>query len=134
MIRYKNEPITHEVNCDQCGETFLYDDEDVGIGEYGTKGFTCPKCGEWVVTDWDRHLPPTYPVTFSHNDGIPLSDAEINEYVQRVVDVLKNKEMNAGEFAIAGSGDTMVIGLKFEDEEDIYVCKNYWEDCVYLDD
>lgn len=130
MIRPKEVMQTNEIVCDHCNTIFLYDDTDITYGEYGTKGFTCPDCGEWIAVDWDRHLPPTYPTTFSHNNGVPLSDEEINKYVQEVVNALKDKEMKAGEFATVGCGDTMVIGLKFEDEEDIYVLKNYWEDIV----
>lgn len=41
------------------------------------------------------------------------------------------QERKIGEYTLAGVGDTMVFGFKFEDEDVIYVAKNYWEDSVF---
>lgn len=36
-----------------------------------------------------------------------------------------------GEYTFVGSGDTMVFGFKFKDEDEIVVAKNYWADSVF---
>ena len=43
------------------------------------------------------------------------------------------QECQVGEYAFTGSGDTMVFGFKFEDEDKIIVAKNYWEESVFKD-
>ena len=50
------------------------------------------------------------------------------------MNIVKRKlqqECQVGEYTFTGSGDTMVFGFKFEDEDKIIVAKNYWEDNVF---
>lgn len=35
-----------------------------------------------------------------------------------------------GEYAFTSTGDTIVFGFKFKDEDEIIVAKNYWEESV----
>ena len=54
-------------------------------------------------------------------------DEEINKHVKQVKKALKRKGVD---FAHAGTGDTIVIGVKYDDGfNDIYVAKNYYNFC-----
>lgn len=92
----------------------------------------CPNCDEPIVLE---HIEPfTFPDTFYHfstsEGAVYLSDDEVQKYVNIVKRKLQ-QECQVGEYAFTGTGDTMVFGFKFEDEDVIYVAKNYWEDSVF---
>ena len=126
-------PIT--TTCPHCQYTISYTEDEVERVDDDGLGVICPNCNEPIVLE---HVEPfTFPDTFYHfgsgDDGnLPhiLSDEE----TQRYVDIVKRRlqqERNVGEYAFAGSGDTMVFGFKMEDEDIIFVAKNYWEDSVF---
>lgn len=127
----------NEVTCDNCGAVLCYEPTDVRIGYMGCEVVDCPECGEDVLVSEKRVAPPNFPITFHHTDpygkGVKnLSDGEIQQYVDRVVE--QTKQLKAGEFTYTGTGDTMVIGLKHEDETDIIVAKGYYEDAIIKED
>lgn len=128
-IKPKIEPII--TICPHCQYTISYTEDEVERVDNDAMGVYCPQCGGVVETE--RIEPFTFPDTFYHfgvsEDAVCLSDDE----VQRYVDIVKRKlqqECQVGEYAFTGSGDTMVFGFKFEDEDTIYVAKNYWEDSI----
>lgn len=135
MIKVKSkliETTPKPITCESCGAELEYEDSDLKIGLWGCKGFDCPECGEFVFCS-DRVVEPKYPDTFwIPKNAKGLNDEEINTLLNRVVESLK--KCKAGEFSMSGTGDTMVIGLKFEDEEEYYVCKNAATDEVWHDD
>ena len=45
---------------------------------------------------------------------------------------LMSPEWKPGEFYITMLGDTLVFGVKFEDEVNVYVTRDYWEDSTCL--
>ena len=126
----KSEPIT--TTCPHCHYTISYTEDEVTRVTNDGVGIICPNCNGSIVTE---HIEPfTFPNTFYHfgtNEGaVCLSDKQVQSYV----DIVKRKlqqELQVGEYTFAGSGDTMVFGFKFEDEDQITVTKNYWEDSVY---
>lgn len=126
----KTEPII--TTCPHCHYTISYTENEVERVDNDSLGVYCPHCGGVVETE---HIEPfTFPDTFycfNQNDGaVALSNKETQHYV----DIVKRKlqqECQVGEYAFAGIGDTMVFGFKFEDEDTIYVAKNYWEDSVF---
>lgn len=126
----QNEPII--TTCPNCHYTISYTEDEVERVDNEAMGVYCPHCGGVIETE---HIEPfTFPDTFycfNQNDGaVALS----NEETQHYVDIVKRKlqqECQVGEYAFAGVGDTMVFGFKFEDEDVIYVAKNYWEDSVF---
>ena len=129
----KSEPIT--TTCPHCHYTISYTEDEVERVTNDCVGIICPNCNGSIVTE---HIEPfTFPNTFYHfgtNEGaVCLSDKQVQSYV----DIVKRKlqqELQVGEYTFAGSGDTMVFGFKFEDEDQIIVAKNYWEDSVFKDD
>lgn len=96
----------------------------------------CPICCREFRPDWEE---PTenfiFPKTFykfgEEEYSKKLSNAEIQQYVDEV----RNAEPNlkAGKWVFAGSGDTIVIGLKMEEEFEIIVAQNYYSDSMYYD-
>ena len=126
----KTEPII--TTCPHCQYTISYTEEEVERVDNDSLGVYCPHCGGVVETE---HIEPfTFPDTFYHfgtsEGAVCLSDDEVQHYV----DIVKRKlqqECQVGEYAFAGIGDTMVFGFKFEDEDTIYVAKDYWQDSVF---
>lgn len=118
--------------CPHCQYTISYTEDEVERVENESMGVCCPHCGGVIETE---HIEPfTFPDTFYHfgtsEGAVCLSDDE----VQRYVDIVKRKlqqECQVGEYTFTGSGDTMVFGFKMEDEDVIFVAKNYWEDSVF---
>ena len=126
----QNEPII--TTCPNCQYTISYTEDEVDRVDNESMGVICPHCGGVVETE---HIEPfTFPDTFYHfgtsKSAVCLSDDE----VQRYVDIVKHKlqqECQVGEYIFTGSGDTMVFGFKFKDEDVIYVTQDYWEDSVF---
>ena len=126
----QNEPII--TTCPNCQYTISYTEDEVDRVENDDLGVICPNCNKSIVLE---HIEPfTFPDTFYHfgtsEGAVCLSD----EGVQRYVDIVKRKlqqECQVGEYAFTGSGDTMVFGFKMEDEDVIFVAKNYWSDSIF---
>ena len=117
--------------CPHCQYTISYTEDEVERVENESMGVYCPHCGGVVETE---HIAPfTFPDTFYHFDTNETSKLT-NEETQHYVDVVKRKlqqELEVGEYTFTGTGDTMVFGFKFEDEDEIIVVKNYWADSVF---
>ena len=117
--------------CPHCNYTISYTEDEIKRVDDDGMGVICPQCNGVIVT---KHVEPfTFPDTFYYfgqNDGaVALS----NEETQSRVDIVKRKiqqELEVGEYTFTGTGDTMVFGFKMEDEDLIFVAKNYWEDSV----
>ena len=133
VIAVKKEKDKEEIICPTCENLLLYEKEDVKIGYLGCESITCPECGEKILITGERIMPPTFPRTFYHfGSGKKISDKDIQGMVNRVVDNIKKAD--AGDFYITATGDTMVVALKYEDNIDIIVAKDYWEDTLTDED
>ena len=117
--------------CPNCQYTISYTEDEVERVDNESMGVYCPHCGGIVETE---HIEPfTFPDTFYHFDTNETSKLT-NEETQHYVNIVKRKlqqECQVGEYTFTGTGDTMVFGFKFEDEDVIIVAKNYWEDSVF---
>ena len=73
-------------------------------------------------------------MTFHHISAetgtVDVKDTEIREYVNEVIKNLCSNERKPGEFNITGTGNLLVLGVKWEDSVDVYVTKDYWEDSI----
>ena len=118
--------------CPHCQYTISYIEDEIDRVDNDGFGIICPNCNEPIVLE---HIEPfTFPDTFYHfgtrEGAVCLSDKGVQHYV----DIVKRKlqqELEVGEYTFAGTGDTMVFGFKFEDEDEIIVAKNYWSDSVF---
>lgn len=118
--------------CPNCKYTISYTEDEVERVSNDGLGVMCPNCDEPIVLE---HVEPfTFPDTFYHfgtsEGAVCLSDDEVQEYVNIVKRTLQ-QERKIGEYTFAGIGDTMVFGFKMEDEDLIFVAKDYWEDSMF---
>lgn len=133
VVAVKKRQIKKEIACPNCENLLSYEKEDVEIGHYGCEFITCPECGEEILITGERIMPPTFPQTFYHfGSGKKISDKDIQEMVNKVVDNIKKADV--GDFYVMATGDTMVVALKYEDNIDVIVAKDYWEDTLTDED
>ena len=133
VVAVKKRQIKKEITCPNCENLLSYGKEDVEIGHYGCECITCPECGEKILITGERIMPPTFPRTFYHfSDGKKISDKDIQGMVNKVVDNIKQADV--GDFYTMATGDTMVVALKYEDDIDVIVAKDYWEDTLTDED
>ena len=133
VVAVKKRQIKKEITCPNCENLLSYEKEDVEIGHYGCECITCPECGEKILITGERIMPPTFPRTFYHfGSGKKILDKNIQEMINEVVDNIKIA--NVGDFYGISSGDAMVVALKYEDNIDVIVAKDYWEDTLTDED
>lgn len=118
--------------CPNCKYTISYTEDEVERVSNNAMGVYCPQCGGDIET---KHIKPfTFPDTFyyfsANNNAVRMSDENIQRFIDNVKQSLETK-CNIGDYVLEGSGDVMVFGVKNEDEDTIYVARNYWEDSVY---
>lgn len=121
--------------CPNCNYTISYTEDEVDRVSNDGLGIMCPNCDEPIVLE---HIEPfTFPNTFYHfgtsEGAVCLSDDEVQKYVNIVKRKLQ-QELEVDEYTFAGTGDTMVFGFKFEDEDEIIVAKNYWSESIFHED
>ena len=128
------QPVKHPTitTCPNCQYIISYTEDEVERVDNESMGVYCPHCGSVVET---KHVEPfTFPDTFYHfgtsEGAVCLSDDEVQHYVD-IVKCKLRQECQVGECTFTGTGNTMVFGFKFEDEDQIIVAKNYWEDSVF---
>lgn len=117
--------------CPHCQYTISYTEDEIERVDDEHMGVYCPQCSGVIETE---HIEPfTFPDTFYHFAQSDETKFLSNEETQHYVDIVKRtlrQERQVGEYTFAGSGDTIVFGFKMEDEDLIFVAKNYWEDSV----
>lgn len=126
----KNEPII--TTCPHCHYTISYTTDEIERVDNESMGVCCPHCEGVIKTE---HISPfNFPDTFYHcgesEGAVRLSDEEVQSYVDIVKRQLQ-QELKIGDYTFSGTGDTMVFGFKFEDENVIYVAKGYWEESMF---
>lgn len=126
----KKRPII--TTCPNCQYTISYTEDEVERVTNDGNGILCPNCDEVIVTEPIE--PFTFPNTFCYHGEKDGAVSLTNEQVQKYVNIVKHalqQETKVGEYTSAGTGDTMVFGFKFEDEDEIIVAKNYWVDSIF---
>ena len=117
--------------CPHCQYTISYTEDEVERVNDEHMGVYCPQCDGVIETK--RIKPFTFPDSFYQygvsEDNVKINNERIQEYINIVRRELE-QECEVGGHSFTGSGDTMVFGFKFEDEDVIFVAKNYWEDSI----
>ena len=129
------------VFCDECQAELEIEESDVFVGEFGCYMFKCPCCNKTTSIDgFERDTPPTFKQTFWHtfvgksNDTKHIEDDEIQQMINHCVSNLISDDVEAGEFSMQGTGDTVVYAFKYEDCIEILVTQDYYEDTLFDDD
>lgn len=121
--------------CPHCQYTISYTEDEVERVDNESMGVICPHCKGVIETEHVKSF--TFPKTFSHfgegKDVRHLTDEEVQSYVDIVKRKLEQK-LKVGDYTFTGTGDTIVFGFKFEDEDEIIVAKNYWSDSIFHED
>lgn len=121
--------------CDHCGAELEYDKDDEFVGLWGMKCITCPECNEDCFVSDHRVEPPNWKTTFDHTNSdsaVAIDDEEIQEYIDKCYAKLTSDEWKLGDHYLTGSGDTMIFGVKYEDEIRVFVTRDYYEDVTCL--
>ena len=129
------------VFCDECQAELEIEESDVFVGEFGCYLFECPCCGRKVEIDGiERDTSPTFRKTFWHthvgksNNTVHIEDDEVQRMIDKCVSNLISDDVEAGEFSVQSTGDTVVYAFKYEDYIDILVTQDYYEDTLFEDD
>ena len=125
-------PKIYKTICDECGAELEYEEVDTYIGALGGRELICPLCNEKIFIedidgiDLNSHN-IEFPIHFiaPSDNAVDIEDEKIQEYVRKCLEKVENDP--ECEFYITGTGNTVVIALKFEDEYDVYVTKRYYE-------
>lgn len=121
--------------CEHCGAELEYDKDDEFVGLWGMKCVTCPECNEDCFVSDHRVEPPNWKTTFDHVNSATAKELK-GEDIQGMIDKcyakLMSDEWKPGDFYITGCGNTLIFGVKFEDEVNVYVTRDYWEDTTCL--
>jgi transcription elongation factor Elf1 len=129
------EPKIYKVTCGKCGVQLECEYEDIYEGAYGLYYVRCPECGKEEMVceidgvELDEHN-IKYPKHFSEmdKDAVDISDEKIQHWVRECLTRLKGYE--DGDYALCGSGNTMVFAFKCTEEYVVYVAKNYSETSI----
>ena len=132
--------LTYIKNCPKCEAVFKYNNKD--IEKTTMNDFVrCPECGCKLGTSQDSELRGgepcekgltisniTFPADFSdHSGGAPISDKNINDWIQKSLQELEYDDEDFGVFHFHSSGDTFALLIKYEEEYLITVGKkNYY--------
>ena len=120
--------------CDDCDEEiYVFGNEEVNYGYLGMAYIKCPKCGGQAYIDGDDGIKidesnivfPQHFFRFGRN-ATRIDDTEITKWVKRTIQALEEGDDDF-DFYTEATGDSRCIGLKYEDEIEVIVCKDYYE-------
>ena len=141
MIKVLNKDVEqtfYRQHCEECHTELEFSFDDTYIGALGARYVKCPVCGREIMTEECNGIQLNssnieFPKHFFEPDGVDVPDIEINDWVRRCLKIAEESDEPYGYFVHAGSGNTIVILMAYEDEYEIIVTKNYYETSVNRD-
>ncbi len=138
-IKFSDEPNVNkqenndkEVICWMCNKKFYINNcTERKYGELGLPYINCCYCNEEIYLEDEEGLkidatnlefPKHF---FKFGNGVEIDDANTEKWTREALEYLI-RNPDAG-FTHLGSGDTVVVGLQYQDEIDIIVGKKYFE-------
>ena len=111
------------VNCDRCNSQIAYYEYEVEDGV-----ILCPNCGEEIYVDPTKK-PFVWPGGFYHFSASDSATCVTDKEIQAEIDdMLQNLQESAiGCHTAWATGDTLIIGIHYEDGIQIYVTKDYYD-------
>jgi hypothetical protein len=123
----------YKITCDECGAELEYEKGDTYIGALGGRELICPVCSEKVYVEEPEGIDLNssnieFPLHFMppSDKAVDIDSTKIQQWVRECLYKMENDSEEYG-FYLRGSGNTIVLVTKHEEEYDIYVMKNYWE-------
>lgn len=111
------------VQCEHCGRQIAYYEDEVEDG-----AIICPNCEEEIYVDPTKK-PFVWPGGFYHvsasDNAVRVTDKEIQTEVDFMLQSLKKLEI--GHHTTWSTGDTLIIGIHYEDGIQIYVTQDYYD-------
>lgn len=111
------------VQCEHCGRQIAYYEDEVEDGV-----IICPNCEEEIYVD-PAKKPFVWPGGFYHvsasDSATRVTDKEIQTEVGFMLQNLKKSEI--GHHTVWSTGDTLIIGIHYEDGIQIYVTQDYYD-------
>lgn len=118
-----------EMTCPNCGGGFSFNEND--ISEFNS--VQCPWCNKDIELNSNKIVFGKFPDDFIHfsskDGGYRLSNKEIQDIIEKIK--AQEKQIKSGEFYLISTGDTCVIGIKYDNEFTIIVTKDYYEFSKY---
>lgn len=138
MIKVLNQDIKQEFylqRCEECGAELEFAFDDTYEGALGARYLKCPVCDREVMVEKIDAINLNsnnikFPKHFFEPGGVEISDDQINDWVYRCLKVAEESDEPYGYFVQAGTGNTKVILMAYEDEYNIVVTKDYYETSV----
>ena len=130
-----NEQKLYRQKCDECTAELEFAFDDTYIGALGARYVKCPICGKENITERCGGIQLNssnieFPKHFFEPSGVDVPDSDINNWVRRCLKIAEESDEPYGYFVHAGSGNTIVILMAYEDEYEIIVTKDYYETSV----
>lgn len=119
------------VTCPYCGCTLSYtEDEEMQLNNHEW-GIECCWChNEFPTKEISTY---TFPEAFCKHStdrgAVHVEQEEIQKMINEIAKELP--DCTIGEYLTFASGDTIVIGIRAEDEDIIYVAQGYYEGFFY---
>lgn len=122
--------------CENCESEIELDEVDVEEGEFGLYKFICPCCGKEsfadcgiTLTSENVSFPKHY---FCSEDGINISDDEINKMVKKCIETLRNSNDKDVYSTFTEIGNTFVFVQRFDGDEnfEVVVSKDYYDTII----
>ena len=129
----------YHTECKNCEALLEFTSDDVFTGGYGMPYITCPECGTNIEVD---EINPSlmknitkenivFPQDFANCDNaVHIDDATTNKYIRECLSYLEKQKEDYGTYVLTGSGDTLVLVTKYEDEYNIYVTQKYYDTSI----
>lgn len=134
---------TTQIECAWCESILEYVNEDIQLDNENQKYIICPECDhltylidmdkdpeEKILTINNIQFPEDFYQFGTSDHAVKIDDEEINERIQKCLEALEENKKDYGVFHYIGSGDSVVIVVKHEDEYVVFICKDYYEAAI----
>ena len=137
MIKVLNQDVDqtfYKQQCDECNAELEFAFDDTYEGALGARYLKCPVCGREIITEID--VPELnsdnikFPLHFFEPGGVDINDDEITNWIRECLKAAEESDEPYGYFVHAGTGNTKVVLMAYEDEYDIIVTKDYYETMI----
>lgn len=126
-------PKIYKTTCEECGAALEYEKDDTYIGVFGGRELICPSCSNKVFVEEPEGIDLNssnieFPLHFMppSDKAVDINSTQIQQWVRERLYMAEHDTEDYG-YYFTGSGDTMVLVFKYEDEYEVYVTKKYWE-------
>lgn len=130
----ENETNNKTAICEKCETEINVLGKERRYGCFGLPYIECPYCGGKAyieeedgiyVDETNLEFPQHFFKFGDDQSGAKIKNEEITKWAKNALKKLR--EQKNSDFYIEATGDSCCIGLNFENEIDVIVCKNYYE-------